>query len=67
MSIQINVKFQPAAVTPSPVAPVPPQPVEVPAAARSGADVRLPRIDPSQFLAFLADDRDSRWPAGRAA
>lgn len=44
------------------LAPEPPKPIEVPAAARSGADVRLPRIDPSRFLAFLAEDRDSRWP-----
>ncbi len=65
MSIQINVKFQPAALVA--LAPEPPKPIEVPAAARSGADVRLPRIDPSRFLAFLAEDRDSRWPARRAA
>ena len=52
---------------PAALAPEPPKPIEVPAAARAGADIRLPRIDPSRFLAFLAEDRDSRWPAGRAA
>lgn len=48
---------EPAAVT-----PVPPQPVEVPPAARARADVRVPRHSPERFIAFLGEDRDSRWP-----
>ena len=58
---------EPAAVTPSPVTPVPPQPVEVPPAARARADVRVPRHSPERFIAFLEEDRDSRWPWKGAA
>lgn len=50
-----------------PLEPTPPGQAHPPAAARAGAEVRVPRVGPERFLAFLAEDRNSRWPAGRTA
>ena len=44
VSIQINVKFEPAALVA--LAPEPPKPIDVPPAARAGAEVRVPHVGP---------------------